>query len=145
MITIKPEHILLNQKYQDYHEAISATGDFLVGQGLVEPAYTQSMRARQDRVSVYIGNFVALPHGDFDGKAYVIEEGVCLIQVPDGVNFGTEAEPKVATILFVVVLKEEQLATLQEIAFFCSEIDNVMALSDAKTKEDILALLAEAL
>ena len=58
-----------------------------------------------------------------------------------GVDFGTKEQPKIATILFVVVLKEQQLAVLQEIAFFCSDMQNVRALSDAESVEEIQQIL----
>lgn len=63
MITIKDEHILLDQTYNNAEAAIVAAGEFLVGHGLVSPPYIDSMLARQRKVSVYVGNFVALPHG----------------------------------------------------------------------------------
>lgn len=137
MIAIKDEHMLLNQTYSSAEAAITAAGEFLVAQGLVSPPYIQSMLARHSKVSVYVGNFVALPHGDSEGQPYINEEGICLIQVPDGVNFGSAKDPQIATVLFVVALKEKQLEVLQDIAFFCSDIENVMALSDAK---DLLAV-----
>lgn len=69
------------------------------------------------KVSVYIGNFVALPHAEGQDEQ-VLKEGICFIQVPDGVNFGTEADRKIATLLFVVALKSQrQLSMLQELAF----------------------------
>ena len=141
MITIKDEHILLDHTYNNAEAAIVAAGEFLVGQGLVSPPYIDSMLARQRKVSVYVGNFVALPHGDGEGQPYIEKEGICLIQVPDGVNFGSSKEPQIATILFVVALKEKQLEALQDIAFFCSDIENVMALSDAKDLRAIQYIL----
>lgn len=33
--------------------------------------------------------------------------------------------------------REHQLAVLQDLAFFCSDIDQVMALSDAETIEEV--------
>lgn len=141
MIDVKPEGILLNQHFQTAKEAIIAAGELLVAQGLVEEPYIQAMLARQEKVSVYVGNFVALPHGDIAGRQWIKKEGICVLQVPDGVNFGTEKEPKLVTILFAVALKEKQLALLQELAFFCSEIDNVMALSDSKTAAEIVEIL----
>ena len=141
MITIKDQHILLNQTYRTAEEAIVAAGEFLVAQGMVSPPYIKSMLARQRKVSVYVGNFVALPHGDSEGQPYIEEEGICLIQVPDGVDFGSGQEPQIATVLFVVALKEKQLEALQDIAFFCSDIENVMALSDAKDLQAIQKIL----
>ncbi|NGV92665.1 PTS sugar transporter subunit IIA, partial [Staphylococcus aureus] len=108
-----------------WKEALTEIGQWMTQQGGIKPAYIQSMIERQEKASVYIGNFVALPHGT-DKDEEVVEEGIYLVQVPDGVDFGTKEEPKIATLLFVVALKKEhQLAVLQDLAFFCSDIDQV--------------------
>ena len=137
MIQLPAEKILLDQSYQNWKEALTEIGQWMTQQGGIKPAYIQSMIERQEKASVYIGNFVALPHGT-DKDEEVVEEGIYLVQVPDGVDFGTKEEPKIATLLFVVALKkEQQLAVLQDLAFFCSDIDQVMALSDAETIEEV--------
>ncbi|HBK5363099.1 TPA: PTS sugar transporter subunit IIA [Enterococcus faecium] len=137
MIQLPAEKILLDQSYQNWKEALTEIGQWMTQQGGIKPAYIQSMIERQEKASVYIGNFVALPHGT-DKDEEVVEEGIYLVQVPDGVDFGTKEEPKIATLLFVVALKKEyQLAVLQDLAFFCSDIDQVMALSDAETIEEV--------
>ena len=51
------------------------------------------MVARQEATSVYIGNFVALPHGKAKDEQ-IVEEGIFLFQVPDGVDFGIDEEKK---------------------------------------------------
>lgn len=57
--------------------------------------------------------------------------------MPDGVNFGTEADRKIATLLFVVALKSQrQLSMLQELAFFCSDLENIQRLSDCRTIDE---------
>ena len=121
MIQLPAEKILLDQSYQNWKEALTEIGQWMTQQGGIKPAYIQSMIERQEKASVYIGNFVALPHGT-DKDEEVVEEGIYLVQVPDGVDFGT---------------KEHQLAVLQDLAFFCSDIDQVMALSDAETIEEV--------
>lgn len=137
MIQLPAEKILLDQSYQNWKEALTEIGQWMTQQGGIKAAYIQSMIERQEKSSVYIGNFVALPHGT-DKDEEVIEEEIYLVQVPDGVDFGTKEEPKIATLLFVVALKREhQLAVLQDLAFFCSDIDQVMALSDAETIEEV--------
>ena len=137
MIQLPAEKILLDQSYQNWKEALTEIGQWMTQQGGITPAYIQSMIERQEKASVYIGNFVALPHGT-DKDEEVVEEGIYLVQVPDGVDFGTKEEPKIATLLFVVALnKEHQLEVLQDLAFFCSDIDQVMALSDAETIEEV--------
>ena len=141
MIDLPKDHILLNQSYTTTHEAIVAVGEFLNQLGLTTTKYTESMLERQKKVSVYIGNFVALPHGEDYLNQAILKEGICLVQVPDGVNFGTEKVPQIATLLIGVAVKENQLEVLQEIAFHCSDLMNVMKLSDAQTKAQVQELL----
>ncbi|WP_165005305.1 MULTISPECIES: PTS sugar transporter subunit IIA [unclassified Enterococcus] len=144
MIELPKERILLDRSFQNWEDALRKIGEWMVVKGNVTPDYIQSMIDRQKRMSVYIGNFVALPHAEGTDES-VIEEGIFLIQVPDGINFGTKDEPKIATILFAAALKKEhQLSVLQELAFFCSDIDQVMALSDANTVEEIQMIFAQA-
>lgn len=143
MIDLPKEHILLNQSYENAHEAIIAVGELLNQLGLTTPQYTQAMLKRQQKVSVYIGNFVALPHGDNQLNQAILKEGICFIQVPDGVNFGNEAIPQIATLLIGVAVKENQLEFLQDIAFHCSDLTKVMKLSDAQTEIKIQELLLD--
>lgn len=141
MMAILDTDISINQSFSDWEEAINYSGELLVAQGYVTPKYTQAMMERQKNVSVYMGNFVALPHGEIDNNV-LLKEGLGIIQVPDGVNFGTKEHPKIATLLFPIAFqKETQLEVLQELAFFCSDIDNVMALSDAETIEQVREII----
>ncbi|HAB95371.1 MAG TPA: PTS mannitol transporter subunit IIA, partial [Enterococcus sp.] len=129
------------QHFTDATEALTKIGEYFVNQEIVSLPYVKSLLRRHQKTGVYIGNFVALPHGEEEAQQWIKEEGLFLIQVPDGVDFGTKEQPKIATILFVVVLKEQQLAVLQEIAFFCSDMQNVRALSDAESVEEIQQIL----
>ena len=53
-------------------------------------------------------------------------------QVPEGVNFGTEEDEKIATVLFGIAgVGEEHLQLVQQIALYCSDMDNVVQLADA--------------
>jgi len=137
------ERIIVNQQFASAEIALQEIGAYLVQQGIVAEPYVDSLLRRQQQYGVYIGNFVALPHAEEQAHQWIMEEGVFLFQVPDGVDFGTEAEAKIATILFVVVLKEKQLSFLQEIAFFCSDIQNVRLLSDANSPQEIQQILLD--
>ena len=109
---IPQERILLDQHFTDATEALTKIGEYLVNQEIVSLPYVKSLLRRHQKTGVYIGNFVALPHGEEEAQQWIKEEGLFLIQVPDGVDFGTKEQPKTATILFVVVLKEQQLCRM---------------------------------
>ncbi|MEA4828914.1 MAG: PTS mannitol transporter subunit IIA, partial [Enterococcus thailandicus] len=58
-------------------------------------------------------------------------------------NFGTENEEKIATVLFGIAgVGEEHLALVQQIALYCSDVDNVVQLADALSKEEVCENLA---
>ena len=92
--------IKLNQAFENKEEAIRYCGRLLVEAGHVNEAYVDAMVQRDADLSVYMGNFIAIPHGTDAAKKEVNSSGVAIVQVPRGVNFGTQEDPKVVTVLF---------------------------------------------
>lgn len=136
--------ILLNMDYSSKDEAIRASGQLLADNGCVDESYIDAMIERDEMVSVYMGNFIAIPHGTGDAKHLVHKSGVSIIQVPNGINFGTEDDEKIVTVIFGIAGKgDEHLELLQKIATFCSSIENVAKLSDAMSKNEIMEMLKE--
>ena len=138
MSILSAENILLNQKIEDKESAIRLTGKILVDKGYVEPNYVEKMLEREELTSTYMGNFVAIPHGTEDAKKAVLNSGISVVQVPDGVDFGNG---NIVKILFGIAGKNnEHLDILSNIAIVCSEEENVQKIVNAQTKEEILAL-----
>lgn len=141
MWNLSEEDLFLNASFLSASDAIAFAGEKLADRGYVESTYIAEMQQRHEQVSVYIGNFVALPHADVqDGN--LLKEGMILIQVPDGVNFGTTNKRQIATIVVAIALKKwTQLTVLQELALFFSDLKNVRKISDATTKQEIIGCL----
>lgn len=138
------ENIKLNQHFTTKESAIRAAGEVLVLAGYVEADYVDAMVQRENDVTTYMGNFIAIPHGTDEAKKYIKKSGISIIQVPNGVDFGTPEEEKMVTVLFGIAgVGNEHLDILSQIAIFCSDIDNVVELASAQTAEEIVALLQE--
>ncbi|MCD5003023.1 PTS sugar transporter subunit IIA [Enterococcus saccharolyticus] len=136
--------ILLNQEFTTKEEAIRESGRLLVEAGCVETAYIDAMIERNNLVSTYMGNFIAIPHGTDEAKKYVKKSGISIIQVPQGVDFSTDEEEKLAMVVFGIAgVDNEHLDILQKIAIFCSDVDNVVKLVGAASVEEIISLLEE--
>lgn len=137
--------ILLNQTAKTQDEAITQAGQALVDAGYVDSGYIESMQERNRDVSVYMGNFIAIPHGTEAGKQYIKKTGISIIQYPWGVDFSEDpAEEKLVTVEFGIAgLNGEHLELLSQIALFCSDINNVEKLADAQTPAEIIKLLKE--
>lgn len=135
------ENIILNANFFNKEEAIRRTGQILVNQGYVEPEYIEKMQERENLTSTYMGNFVAIPHGTEDAKKMVKTSGLSLIQVPNGVDFGSG---NIVKVLIGIAGKDgEHLDILSKIAIVCSEEENIQKIVTSKSAEDILSLFNE--
>ena len=103
------------------------------------------MIERDNDVSTYMGNFIAIPHGTDEAKRYIKKTGISVVQVPMGVNFSSnDQEDNLVTVVFGIAGKnDEHLQLLSQIALFCSDVTNVARLADATKADDIIALLKE--
>lgn len=62
--------------------------------------YIQAMKDREDVVSTFMGNGLAIPHGTEEAKGNVIRSGLSLLQIPEGVG-GTAKKLKWLLVLQV--------------------------------------------
>ncbi|MDN6194731.1 MAG: PTS sugar transporter subunit IIA, partial [Alkalibacterium sp.] len=97
---IQKNLIQLGKSFETKEAAITFCGQQLLEGGYVTADYIPAMLQRNEELSVYMGNFIAIPHGTDDAKKEVLKTGITIVQVPRGVDFGDEADPKIATVLF---------------------------------------------
>ncbi|MGX7197996.1 PTS sugar transporter subunit IIA [Enterococcus olivae] len=137
-------NIILEADIRDKIEAIVTAGKILVENGYVAEEYIDSMLERENTVSTYVGNFLAIPHGSDGSSQYIKHSGISFIQLKNEVNFGSESDPKPVKILFGISgIEDEHLNILSKIAIFASEIENVELLAKVTNKEDVIKLLDE--
>ena len=135
------KNILLNQKSEGKFEAIERSGRLLIDNGYVKESYIDGMKAREEVVSTYLGNGVAIPHAVNEYKKEILKTGIVILQYPDGVDFGD------GNIAYVVIgiagNDDEHIEILSKIAIVVSEEENVNRLRRASTKEEIVSILEE--
>jgi len=135
---LRIENIRLNEKIESKYDAIKLAGELLQQGGYVNEHYIEEMIKREDLSTTYIGNDIAIPHGTETAKNDVLESGISVIQVPEGVDFNGDK----ARVVFGIAGKDNtHLEILSNIAIFCSDMDNVEKLVSAKSKEEIMDLL----
>lgn len=135
------KNILLNQKATGKIEAIERAGKLLINNGYVNENYIDGMKAREEVVSTYLGNGVAIPHAVNEYKKEILKTGIVILQYPDGVDFGDE---NIAYVLIGIASNEdEHIEILSKIALVVSEEKNVDRLRRASTKEDVIRILKE--
>lgn len=144
IMDLKESNILLNQTFDKKEEAIRAVGELLVADGAVDNDYIEAMLAREEIVTTHMGNFIAIPHGTDEGKKHVKATSISIIQAPYGVDFAAddEEEEKMAMMIFGIAgLGDEHLDLLSKIAIVCSDVENVVRLTNAENSEEIIEII----
>ena len=135
-----PENIIMNLSVNSQEEAIEKAGQVLVEDGAVTEKYITAMKEREQIVTTYMGNFLAIPHGPDEAKNEVLKSGLVLLHIPEGVDWdGNEAK----VIVGIAGKDGEHLDILSQIAITFSEEENVEKVINAQTKEEILAVFEE--
>lgn len=131
--------IVLNASVANKKEAIELAGKLLVDSNHVTAEYIETMLAREELLTTYLGNGVAIPHGTNESKQWIKSTGISIVQVPGGVDFGEGNTAYV--IIGIAGVGDEHLEVLSNIAVVCSEAENVKELVQAATAEQIIAIL----
>jgi len=92
-------------------DAVRYCGQILVDAGAADPAYIDGMLAREQQISTYLGEGVAIPHGTNESRAHIIRAALGFVQFPGGIDWNgktayvlipiasaTDADPSVETI-----------------------------------------------
>lgn len=87
MSIITPELVRLNAQATGKEDAIRQAGALLVENGRVAASYIDGMLAREQTMSTYLGNGIAIPHGQFDNRADIFQTGISVVQFPAGVEW----------------------------------------------------------
>jgi PTS system mannitol-specific IIC component len=132
------KNVFLNQTFTSKEDAIRFAGRVLVDGGYVEESYIDAMIERDELTSTYMGNDVAIPHGTEEAKKAVLNSGVTILQIPDGVDFNGDN----VRLLFGIAGKDgSHLEILSGIAVTCSDMENIEKMVAAKTKKEILDII----
>ena len=120
--------------------ALQEATDILVAAGAVTPAYLDAMRQREQTVSTFMGNGLAIPHGTNDAKDTILASALSVVRYDGGVDWaGDEAN----FVIGIAGVGDEHLEILSRIAILFSEEDDVARLTAAQTPDELYALLSE--
>lgn len=135
------ENIILNVDKESKERAIERVGKMLVSRGYVNENYIEGMKARENEVTTYMGNGIAIPHGMNEYKKQIIESGITIAQYPKGVDFG---DGNIAYMVIGIAGKgDDHMEILSKIALTIQYEENVERLKNAKTPEEIIDIIEE--
>ena len=102
-------HICLDYECSTIEEAIRKAGDLLVQCGCIKPPYIEGMIRREQEHSTHIGFGVMIPHGTEDTLDCVLQPGISILKIPNGVSYHD------TTITMVIGIASREDDPLQEL------------------------------
>ena len=120
-------------------DALQEATDILVAAGAVTPAYVDAMRQREETVSTFMGNGLAIPHGTNETKHAILDSGLSVVRYDGGVDWAGE---NATFVIGIAGRGDEHLEILSQIAILFSDEDDVAKLNAAQTPDELYALLS---
>ena len=140
MSVLTPGQVRIHAGSATQEAALQEATDILVEVGAVTPAYVDAMRQREETVSTYMGNGLAIPHGTNETKDAILDSALSVVRYDGGVDWAGEP----ATFVIGIAGKgDEHLDILSNIALVVSEEENVERIVRAETKEELMAFFEE--
>jgi mannitol PTS system EIIA component len=113
---LTPHTVRLGAHAAGKTDAISQCGSLLVEAGYVAPSYVDGMLAREKAISTYLGNGVAIPHGELeDLQRSVYRTGVSVLQLGEGVEWETGEQVYLVIGLAATPASQQHLAVLSNL------------------------------
>ncbi|MFK4761306.1 PTS sugar transporter subunit IIA [Microbacterium sp. ZW T5_45] len=139
MSVLTREQIRIHSGSVTQAAALQEATDILVSVGAVTPAYVDAMRQREETVSTFMGNGLAIPHGTNDAKDEILASALSVVRYDGGVDWAGEP----ATFVIGIAGRgDEHLEILSQIAILFSDEDDVARLAAAQTPDELYDLLA---
>lgn len=135
---LRKENILVNCPVETSDEAILSVGKMLVDGGYVTPEYIQGMMERDHSLSVFMGNTLAIPHGEYEYKKFIKHSGIVIKVYPQAIDWHGE---KVHLVLGLAGIGEDHITILSNCATVFSEMSDVERVIQNQDVEEIFNLL----
>jgi PTS system mannitol-specific IIA component len=138
---LDPRAIRLHERAADRDQAIRSCGQALVAAGAVEESYVDAMLEREQSISTYVGEGVAIPHGTLASKDAVHRDALSFLRFPETVDWGGE---QVTVCIGIAAKGDGHVGILAALAEILLEPGRAQALRGADDPDEVIRLLQPA-
>lgn len=110
---LEKANIIIHAHASTSDEAIVAMGNLLLKAGYIEEGYIQGMLNRDHDLTTYIGNDIAIPHGEYEVKDCVKQTGIAVMIYPEGIAW---ADGTVRVVIGIAANNDDHMTILSNIA-----------------------------
>jgi len=141
MPILSKDRISLQANATDKSDAIRKAGELLVKSGCVLPEYVDGMLKREESMSTSLGNGVAIPHGVYENRDHILQTGISVLQLIDGVDW--DEDEKVYMVIGIAAAGDEHVGVLSNLADAIDNEDTLTELLKTNDPDVILKYLGE--
>ena len=139
---LNEEVVDVNIKADNWEEAVIEAGKLLLKSEKIEERYIEAMIKTVKEMGPYIvmAPGIAMPHGRPDSG--VLELGVSVISLENGINFGSsEFDP--VKLIFAICAKENKshIELLQDLSYILDDDDLLEEVKKCTSKKDLLDII----
>ena len=142
MLALNLNQVRLNASAQNKHDAISQVAQLLVDSGNIDPRYIESMFAREQVANTYLCNGIAIPHGMPENRELILNTGIAVLQIPEGVQWNDE--DTVYLLVGIAAKSNEHLDILRKLTRVVSDEEEAQRLANTGNPADIIEALTGA-
>jgi PTS system mannitol-specific IIA component len=135
---LAPASILLTARATDREDAIRQAGNALRAAGAVDGTYIDAMLEREQSVSTFVGEGIAMPHGTLAAKDSVKADALVLLRFAEGVDWDGN---DVRICVGIAARGNGHIALLSRLAGVLLEPGRAAVLRAATTPGEVYALL----
>jgi phosphoenolpyruvate-protein phosphotransferase len=140
MLAMTAQDVRLGAKVPTKEDAIRAVGEILLASDSIEPAYVESMLARERTATTFLGNGLAIPHGRPQDAQRIKRTRVAVLQVPDGVEW---KDGQRAHLVFGIAAKsDEHIGLLRQLTGIVADAGLAARLARTNDPAEILAAVS---
>ncbi len=140
-LSLTEENIFLGLEASDKQQAIRFAGEKLTALNYVTAEYVEGMFAREELVSTYLGESIAVPHGTIEAKQFVKSTGIVFCQYPNGIQWGEDEDDVAKMVIGIAAQGDEHNMVLMAITNSLDDEEAVKLLQTTTNPQDVLKIL----
>lgn len=139
MVQLGVKNVCLNASINSKAEAIRKVGELLTTNGNIDAGYVDSMMRREEQANTYLGNGIAIPHGQPKDRNLILKTGIAVVQIPAGVEWNPGET--VYLVVGIAAKSDEHLQILTNLTHVLDDEAAVRQLTHTDDPEAIIERL----
>ncbi|HEY9888072.1 MAG TPA: PTS sugar transporter subunit IIA, partial [Candidatus Obscuribacterales bacterium] len=139
MVQLGVKNVCLKAVMANKTAAIRQVGALLVDGGNIAAGYVESMLRREQQANTYLGNGIAIPHGQPQDRELIHQTGIAVVQIPAGVEWNPGEV--VHLVVGIAAKSDEHLQILTNLTHVLDDAAAVQRLTHTDDPTEIIERL----